>query len=73
MLRIITMLWTLMASKIYERMESERGATAVEYGLIVALIAVAIIGGVAALGGQLDELFQDVSEEVDTTIPTTNG
>ena len=29
----------------------ERGATAIEYGLIVALIAVASIGGMQALGG----------------------
>jgi pilus assembly protein Flp/PilA len=30
---------------------NERGATAIEYGLIVALIAVAAIGGMQALGG----------------------
>ena len=30
---------------------NERGATAIEYGLIVALIAVASIGGMEALGG----------------------
>ena len=64
MLRIITMLWTLMASKLYERMESERGATAVEYGLIVALIAVAIIGTVTLVGDNLDELFTEVAEEL---------
>jgi pilus assembly protein Flp/PilA len=29
----------------------ERGATAIEYGLIVALIAVATIGGMQSLGG----------------------
>jgi pilus assembly protein Flp/PilA len=29
----------------------ERGATAIEYGLIVALIAAATIGGMSALGG----------------------
>ena len=29
----------------------ERGATAIEYGLIVALIAVAAIGGMQSLGG----------------------
>jgi pilus assembly protein Flp/PilA len=36
----------------------ERGASAVEYGLIIALIAVAIILTVTALGGGLDALFQ---------------
>jgi pilus assembly protein Flp/PilA len=38
----------------------ERGATAVEYGLMVALIAVAIMGAVLALGGKLTTLFTQV-------------
>jgi pilus assembly protein Flp/PilA len=36
---------------------SDEGATAVEYGLIVALIAVAIIGAVTLLGGNIAALF----------------
>ena len=39
----------------------DRGATAVEYGLMVGLIAVAIIAIVATLGGQLKEFFTTVS------------
>ncbi len=39
----------------------EEGATAVEYGLMVALIAVAIIGTVTLVGGSLDGLFQTVN------------
>lgn len=42
----------------------ERGATAVEYGLLVALIAMLIIGAVFALGGSLTDLFQGASDEV---------
>ncbi len=38
----------------------EKGATAVEYGLMVGLIAVAIIATVVILGDQLDALFQQV-------------
>jgi pilus assembly protein Flp/PilA len=38
----------------------EEGATAVEYGIMVALIAVAIIGTVALVGGSLDALFGEV-------------
>ncbi|GAB3778601.1 Flp family type IVb pilin [Nocardioides ungokensis] len=38
----------------------ERGATAVEYGLMVALIAVAIIVTVRALGVALNGMFQQV-------------
>jgi pilus assembly protein Flp/PilA len=35
----------------------DRGATAVEYGLLVGLIAAVIIVAVTALGGRLNELF----------------
>ena len=38
----------------------DKGATAVEYGLLVALIAVAIMTTVGLLGGQLNTLFQQV-------------
>ena len=40
----------------------DRGATAVEYGLLVALIAVAIIAVVFALGGTLSDMFSTVDE-----------
>jgi pilus assembly protein Flp/PilA len=42
----------------------ERGATAVEYGLLVALIAVVIIVGVRILGGNLNTLFNDTATTV---------
>ncbi len=42
----------------------ERGATAVEYGLMVALIAVVIIGAVTLLGTQLSSLFKGVSNKL---------
>ena len=38
----------------------DRGATAVEYGLMVGLIAVVIIGVVTTLGTKVSTLFQDV-------------
>jgi pilus assembly protein Flp/PilA len=41
--------------------DSDRGATAVEYGLMVALIAGAIILTVTLLGTKLDGLFSSVS------------
>ncbi len=40
--------------------DRERGATAVEYGLLVGLIAVVIIIAVTALGGRLNVLFQSI-------------
>ena len=41
--------------------KDEKGATAVEYGLMVGLIAVAIIGGVTLLGGRLQALFNAIA------------
>ena len=40
--------------------KDESGASAVEYGLLVSLIAVAIIVTVTALGNKLDSTFQSV-------------
>lgn len=42
----------------------ESGVTAIEYGLIAALIAVVIIGAVAALGTSLSTLFSGISQSV---------
>jgi pilus assembly protein Flp/PilA len=39
----------------------DRGATAVEYGLIVALIAAVIVGTVKTLGGQIETAFTTVT------------
>ena len=45
--------------------KDEDGATAIEYGLIAALIAVALIGGATQLGKSLDDKFGDVAETLD--------
>lgn len=44
----------------------EEGATAVEYGIMVALIAVVIIVAVTALGVNLEAVFSSVAEDVNT-------
>lgn len=44
--------------------QKERGATAVEYGLLVALIAVVIIAGVTLLGDNLLAMFNDIAGKV---------
>ncbi|MEL1250067.1 Flp family type IVb pilin [Aurantiacibacter gilvus] len=43
----------------------EQGATAIEYGLIAALIAVAAITAMQSLGNELDDTFGNVSSELD--------
>ena len=45
-------------------LRSDRGATAVEYGLMVALIAMVIIAAVTFLGNNLSTLFNDVAVKV---------
>jgi len=59
MIKLFVTLETL-AMVARDRMREEKGATAVEYGLMVGLIAVVIIATVTLLGGQLNVLFQRV-------------
>ena len=52
-------------SKIVARfVKDESGATAIEYGLIAALIALAIVAGAGALGNALDNQFNFLSGEL---------
>ena len=46
------------------RRDEEKGATAVEYGLLVALIAAIIISIVAILGGKIDLAFSTISNSL---------
>lgn len=60
---------------LYVRLQSlltvkaEKGATAVEYGLMVALIALAIIVAVTAMGVQLDRLFDIIVTRLTAIVP----
>ena len=47
-------------AKLIKFFKDEEGATAVEYGLLVALIAAVIVGIVATLGGQIAAAFQAI-------------
>jgi len=47
-------------------LKNESGATAVEYGLIAALIGVVIIAGAGALGSALNAKFKAVGDTVST-------
>jgi pilus assembly protein Flp/PilA len=53
-------------SKIFARfVKDESGATAIEYGLIAALIALAIVAGAGALGNGLSAMFSDIASSLD--------
>ena len=47
--------------------QDDSGATAIEYGLLAALISVAIILAVTTLGGTLNSVFTDVEAKMDPT------
>lgn len=50
--------------------KDESGATAIEYGLIAALISVGIILAASALGGNLGNLFNGISNKLGSvTVP----
>ena len=54
--------------KIFARFaQDESGATAIEYGLIAALISVGIIAAVTTLGGNLQTVFGTVSDALVVT------
>lgn len=48
--------------KLMKFLKDEDGVTAIEYGLIAALIAVVIIGVITTVGTQLDAKFQEISD-----------
>jgi pilus assembly protein Flp/PilA len=52
--------------KIFRKLlKNEKGATAIEYGLIAALIAVAAITAMSGLGNQLSNTFNTVSDKME--------
>ena len=54
-----------MFSMIKELLADESGATAIEYGLIAALVSVAAIAALQALGGSLNTIFGGISDTLD--------
>lgn len=66
---------TVMKTQLQQFWNDEDGATAIEYGLIAGLIAVAIIAALTALGADLRAMFEKVSTSVKagTEGKTTSG
>lgn len=57
--------------KIFARFKkNESGATAIEYGLIAALISVALIAGATTLGNTLDNTFEAISGKMTAACTT---
>jgi pilus assembly protein Flp/PilA len=57
-----------MKSLLLRFAQNESGVTAIEYGLIAALIAVVIIGAVTAVGGDLKTVFTSIGTALNTAI-----
>jgi len=53
-----------MGEKLHAYLRDENGATAIEYGLIVALIALVIVTSVTLLGNNVQGLFNYVTNSV---------
>ena len=52
-------------TQIFARfMKDESGATAIEYGLIAALISVGIIAGASTIGSTLTRVFNDIGAQI---------
>ena len=60
----MTKLAAKIQTTVQKKLDREHGATAVEYGLMVALIAVVIIGAVTLLGNKLSTTFNNVADNV---------
>ncbi len=51
-------------SKFLKLIKNDKGATAIEYGLIAALIAVAATGAMQGIGNKLNSTFNNVSSSL---------
>ena len=56
---------------IQKLLRDESGATAIEYGLMAALVSVAAITALGAMGDSLDSMFTKVSTELDNATTGT--
>lgn len=56
--------WYVRLTSALARVRDERGATAVEYGIMVALIAAVIVGVVTTVGTDVKAAFQKVADAI---------
>ncbi|WP_309645216.1 Flp family type IVb pilin [Phenylobacterium sp.] len=57
-----------MSKFVTRFVKDESGATAIEYGLIAALVAVALVTALTALSGKISSLFGDIGAELDAAV-----
>ncbi len=49
---------------IFKKLKNERGATAIEYGLIAALIVIVMIPGMQLVGGNTNGMYDQVTNKI---------
>ena len=62
-----------MVYALSKTLKDESGATAIEYGLIAALVSVAAIAALTAMGSSLETMFNRVSNELSGAVNQSNG
>lgn len=62
-----------MVFKLKALLADESGATAIEYGLIAALVSVAAIAALTVMGTSLETMFNRVSNELSGAANTSSG
>ena len=60
-----------MIAKLRKLLTNKSGATAIEYGLIAALVSVAAVVALQTLGSSLNDMFGAVATELDDAVATT--
>ncbi len=64
---------SVMVFKLKALLADESGATAIEYGLIAALVSVAAIAALTVMGTSLETMFNRVSNELSGAANTSSG
>ncbi len=60
-----------MHSRLIKLVRNKRGATAIEYGLIVALIVIVVVAGISKLGGSNGGAWGNMTNKVSNAMPTS--
>ena len=60
-----------MKRRLIKRIGNARGATAIEYGLIVALIVIAIVISISAVGGGTHDIWGNMANKVSNAMPVS--
>lgn len=63
----------MLIANLRSLIADDSGATAIEYGLIAALVSVAAIGALTSMGGSLSDMFGTVSEKLGCAVDSTGA